>query len=404
MVETPAQSSGSRLGVLDGLRGIAILIVFWYHTWEWSWLNTEFNVFGKHVSLQVIPETGFTGVDLFFFISGFVLFYPYARHLFEGKPLQTVAHFAYRRFIKIVPSYYLQILILTPWILAAFAGSMLFWQYFTHLTFIYNLFRNTAGSINGVWWTLALEVQFYVIFPLLCWCMRRWPVTTYVGMIAIANAYRLATRHCCVGDWVVQSQMPAFLDLFGSGMFAAWLFTFLHARAKQLNAWQPWFTAIALAGFAAYGALLYTLFLDRVIPDWQYVWGDSHLTLLGLAFVVLTVASCLASGWWRALLGNRVLVFFSIISYNLYLWHQLIANFLGKHNFPLPRTASFAHDRAWQWSFTIFSAAVSIAVASIITYAFERPLLKRGLGWFADLFARRPLQTSAPPTAKTAPE
>ena len=404
MVETPTPSAGSRLGVLDGLRGIAILVVFWYHTWEWNWLNTEFNVFGKHVNLQFIPETGFTGVDLFFFISGFVLFFPYGRSLFEGKPLQTVAHFAYRRFIKIVPSYYLQVLILTPWILAAFAGTMLFWQYFTHLTFIYNWFHDTAGSINGVWWTLALEVQFYVIFPALCWSMRRWPVATYIGMMVIANAYRLATRHCCVGDWVVQSQMPAFLDIFGSGMFAAWLFTLVHARFKQLIAWQPAFTVLALGGFVAYGALIYSLYRVRIIPDWQYVWSDSHLTLLGLAFVVLTVSSCLASAWWRALLGNRVLVFFSIISYNLYLWHQLIANFIGKHNFPLPRTESFASDRAWQWSFTLFSSAVSIAVAAIITYAFERPLLKRGFHAFTDLFARRSGAPAAASSAKAAPE
>ena len=403
MVESP-QSSGSRLGVLDGLRGIAILIVFWYHTWEWNWLNTEFDAFGKHVNFQFIPETGFTGVDLFFFISGFVLFFPYCRSLFEGRPLQTVGHFAYRRFIKIVPSYYLQIIILTPWIVAAFAGSMLAWQYFSHLTFIYNWFHNTAGSINGVWWTLALEVQFYVIFPVLCWCMRRWPVGTYVGMIVIANAYRLATRHCCIGDWVVQSQMPAYLDIFGSGMFAAWLFTFLHNRIKPPASWQPYFTALAIGGFVAYGGLIYALYRLRVVADWQYVWNDSSLTLLGLAFLVLTVASCLASGWWRALLGNPVLVFFSIISYNLYLWHQLIGTFIAKHSFPLPRTETFATDRPWQWSFTILSVAVSIAVASIITYAFERPLLKRGFRAFTDPFARRASQPAAATAPKAAPE
>jgi peptidoglycan/LPS O-acetylase OafA/YrhL len=403
MVETPASSSGSRLGVLDGLRGIAILVVLWYHTWEWNWLNTEFTAFGRHVNLQFIPETGFTGVDLFFFISGFVLFYPYGRTLFEGRPLQAIGHFAYRRFIKIVPSYYLQIVILTPWILAAFAGSMLFWQYLTHLTFTFNWFRDTAGSINGVWWTLALEVQFYVVFPLFCWCMRRWPLATYIGMLVIANAYRLATRHCCVGDWVVQSQMLAFLDLFGSGMFAAWLFTFLHNRVKQVSGWQPLFTALALGGFAAYAMLLYSLYKVRVIPDWQYVWSDSYLTLLGVTFVVLTVASCLASAWWRALLGNRVLVFFSIISYNLYLWHQLIGTFLAKHSFPLARTAAFATDRLWQWSFTLLSVAVSIAVASIITYGFERPLLRRGFHAFSDLFTRRTSRAAAP-TARTAPE
>src|ERR1017187_8440888 len=104
MVESARPTPDARLDVLDGLRGLAILIVLWYHVWEWSWLGTDFNAFGKHLSFQFAVETGFTGVDLFFFISGLVLFYPYARHMFEGKKLQTVKEFAYRRFIKIVPS------------------------------------------------------------------------------------------------------------------------------------------------------------------------------------------------------------------------------------------------------------------------------------------------------------
>ena len=188
MVETPRASPQAHLAVLDGLRGIAIFVVLWYHVWEWNWLDSRFHLFGHTINLQVIPETGFTGVDLFYFISGFVLFYPYARHVFEGKPLQTIEHFAYRRFIKIVPSYYLQLLILTPWIVAAFSGITLLKVYVTHLLFIHNWFHDTFGTVNGVLWTLAVEVQFYVVFPLLCWCFRRWPLATFAGMLAIASA------------------------------------------------------------------------------------------------------------------------------------------------------------------------------------------------------------------------
>ena len=388
MVESP-RSTTPHLAVLDGLRGIAILVVLWYHVWEWTWLTPQITIFGRHLNFTFINETGFTGVDLFYFISGFVLFYPYARHLFEGKPLQTLAHFVYRRFIKIVPSYYLQLLIVTPWIIAAYSGTALLWQYVTHLTFTHIWFHSTYGAINGVLWTLAVEVQFYVVFPLLSWCFRRRPVLTFLGMLAVANAYRLVLAPCCNGDYVVMTQMPSFLDLFGSGMMAAWLLVFLRTRLANTPQWQAAFTLLAGIGFFAYGGLLKTAFNMRLLPAWQQVWSNGHLTTLGLAFIVLTVGSCLGFVWWRALIANPVLVFFSVISYNLYLWHQLIANFLGRHSIPLPRSEHFAEDRLWQWSFTIVAAAVAIAVASLITYAFERPLLNRGFRAFTDIFARR---------------
>jgi peptidoglycan/LPS O-acetylase OafA/YrhL len=404
MVESTRPTPDARLDVLDGLRGLAILIVLWYHVWEWSWLGTEFNAFGKHISFQFAVETGFTGVDLFFFISGFVLFYPYARHIFEGKKLQTVREFAYRRFIKIVPSYYFQLIVLTPWIVAAFVGAHLVFQYVTHALFIQNWFRESFGAINGVWWTLAIEVQFYVAFPLICWSFRRWPLLTFGAMLAIANAYRLLLAPHYLGDYVVMSQMPAFLDLFGCGMLASWLFVLAKNRMPDPASWRLAFTLLGMTGFVVYGVLLYTLFQIRVVLYWQQLWTNSHLTLLGLTFILLTVCSCLAFEWWRKAIANRVLVFLSIISYNLYLWHQLIANFLGRHNIPSVRTDFFYSDRAWQWSFTVVTIVVSIVVSTLITYILERPLLKKGFRAWTELFAKRP---AAAPTngspAKSAP-
>ena len=389
MVESPRSGMTPHLAVLDGLRGIAILVVLWYHIWEWTWLTPRFALFGHEFNFRFINETGFSGVDLFYFISGFVLFYPYARHVFEGKPLQTLAHYVYRRFIKIVPSYYLQLLIVTPWIVAAFSGVALLQQYAVHALFIHTWFRSTYGSINGVLWTLAVEVQFYVIFPLLSWCFRRQPVLTFLGMVGVANAYRLLLGPQHMGDYVVMTQMPGFLDLFACGMMAAWLFVLLRGRLPDEARWQAAFTVTAVAGFALYGVLLKTAFNMRLIPAWQQVWSNGHLTALGFSFIVLTVGSCLAVDWWRRIVANPLFMFFSVISYNLYLWHQLIGNFLGQHSIPQARTEHFMDDRMWQWSYTLVAVFVSVAVASIITYAFERPLLARGFRAITDLFDRR---------------
>ena len=178
-----------RLGVLDGLRGLAVLLVLWYHVWEISWLPAP------APWLEFVPETGFVGVHLFFFLSGFVIVYPFVRASLRGRPQPTWGHFASRRFLKIVPSYLLSIAVAYGIGYAqnqpnASPGPDLL----THLLFIHTWFPERYGSINGVLWTLAVEVEFYCIFPIVWWAFRRQPWGTAAAMIAIAWAWRWGSR------------------------------------------------------------------------------------------------------------------------------------------------------------------------------------------------------------------
>ena len=152
---------GERLGVLDGLRGIAVLLVLWYHVWEISFLPAPLPW------LQFVPETGFIGVPLFFFLSGFVITYPFVRARVAKTQQPTWGYFAWRRFIKIVPSYLLSIAIAYAIGYAATQGGGPVWRdILAHLFFVHTWWPSTFGSINGVLWTLAVEVEFYCIFPL----------------------------------------------------------------------------------------------------------------------------------------------------------------------------------------------------------------------------------------------
>jgi peptidoglycan/LPS O-acetylase OafA/YrhL len=402
MAATVRPPTDARLDVLDGLRGIAILMVVWWHLWLFSWLTPNFTLLGHPLSLVLIPGTGLMGVELFFFISGFVLFYPYARHLFEGKPLQTVQQFAYRRFIKIVPSYVIALFaaLALLWTFASVREAV--WQVVTHLLFIHIFWTDTWVGINGVLWSLGVEVQFYLIFPLICVAFRRQPFITYAAMVAAAVCYRAALGRDHGGDYVIMGKLPAFLDLFANGMLAAWVFVFARSRVAGLERYRPLALLIAVAAAAALYAMLESL-LPRIWAGDYLAWQSANRSYFGALVGVFTLASLFAYRWWHAVIANRVFVFLGVISYNLYLWHNVIMVAMLQHHIPASRMLDPHADSHWKWVYTFWSLALSLVVATFITYAIERPLLKSGFRAITDRFPKRrasdPQAEAAPTTA-----
>ena len=106
------------IGVLDGIRSVAILVVLWFHFWQQTWLMPYYPVpflesFGiKTLDLNIIRRCGYLCVDWMILLSGFVLFLPHARHLFESRPLESVGTFFRKRVARIVPSYLFAVLVM----------------------------------------------------------------------------------------------------------------------------------------------------------------------------------------------------------------------------------------------------------------------------------------------------
>src|SRR5579863_962346 len=370
MAASGALHEDTRLGVLDGMRGIAVLLVVWYHVWEISWLATP-------AWLAFLPATGFVGVHLFFFLSGFVISYPFIRAATLGAPAPTWRHFAWRRFIKIVPSYVLSIA-------AAYAigyaqvqpNASTIPDLVTHLLFVHTWFPDRYGTIDGVLWTLAVEVEFYCIFPLIWACFRRSPWLTAGAMIAIAWIWRVALAQCCYETYFAQweENLPGYLDIFAFGMVGALLFTRFGERWRRSRATylSP---AIAIGGAFFLVELLEGLYGFSLHDQWAGVWQINNRAWLGAAFLVIALGSLTSPRWWQILLDNPPLRFLATISYNLYLYHQLVARELLLHHIP-PYGANLHHDPTWQRRYTACAFAFAIALATLVTYGFERPLLR----------------------------
>jgi peptidoglycan/LPS O-acetylase OafA/YrhL len=360
--------------VVDGLRGLAILLVFGYHTWLFSWYTPPppFDVFAR---------TGYFGVELFFLISGFCLFYPYARHRLEAKRDQTLGAFVYRRFIKIVPSYLVALAVTFAIAFPTIQRSVALTSLGQHVFFVENFFNDPVGSSNSVLWSLGIEVQFYLIFPLLVASFAKRPLVAALVLAAGALGYRYYFGACCLTNELVMRQLPAFLDLFAFGMLAAYAFVWLRRRWSNIDG----VAAARVSVFCTAAAIAFALISFELLAaanGVQYtdegrerfnLFGRTALASTGFALVV---ASCFAERWWRRLLANPLLVFLSVISYNLYLWHTLVELWLVHHHLP-PSSIKISHDdQVWRAWFIGISLVACIAISTAITYFLERPLLQ----------------------------
>ncbi|MBD5657680.1 MAG: acyltransferase, partial [Candidatus Eremiobacteraeota bacterium] len=309
------RSGAERLGFLEGLRGIAIAVVVWYHL--------------RIVSGFVVPGTdlfaraGFLGVDLFFFVSGFCIAYPYVRAGSQGLPPPRLGEYIRRRALKIVPSYVLALVVFGVIYRARFASfGDEFAQLLAHLGFIHVWFPATFGSFSGPLWTLGVEVQFYVVFALLAPAFVRRPMTTYLILVALSVTYRVTLGLTGLDTaFVWLNQLPAVLDVFGAGILAAT--AFVRLRPHALVEYVPLATgtalgvvALVLVAIACLGSTTSSGGDDaghRWLNAWRVAFGPILCAgTLGLAFGAPSL---------RTLASAPVLKWLSLVSYNAYLWN-----------------------------------------------------------------------------------
>jgi len=313
-----------------------------------------------------IARSGYLGVDLFFFISGFCLYYPYARAALNGGPVPDIRPFFERRALKIIPSYCIALAVFAIVYRAAFASPQdALWQLVAHLTFIHPLDQTTFGSISGPLWTIGIEVQFYLLFPLIAIGFSRSPLLGYAVLAFGAELYRVTIGALGLDTsfwWI--NQLPAVIDLFAAGMLGAYAFVHLRARARAIDPARA--TAVSLGASLCGVVGLGIVSLVSGDGDAAHVWFNAHRFLIGPLCFVLTVSTFFAVPAWQSVLATRALAFFSTISYNLYLWHLEVMVWV--HNLVGSPALTFA-----------LSLPCAVGVAILFTYAVERPLLHAGI-------------------------
>ena len=380
--DAKAKPSLKYVDTCDGLRAMAVLIVAWYHIWQQSWLFPGLTLFGQHISFDPLVRSGYIWVDMMILISGFCLYLPWARMRYEGGTPAKPLDFYARRLMRIHPSYLLTIAVM-------FAVAMATNAYYypehmrrdllSHLTYTHMFFYDAyyASNLGGALWTLAVEMQFYLLFPLIARAFYRLPATTFAAMVAIALGFRGWVSVNVKDVALYFNQLPAYLDTFALGMMAA-----------NIHAW------LAKKKHGAITRVLCSLLsVCMLMLIWQVVRRQAgnpnvemirlgqmsnrlSMGLLGAAFLVFSANAGLVL---RRILGNPLTKFFSGISFQFYIWHQTIAVWLITYKV-IPSSYEYPNwegDPVWQMNYTIACFALSILAAALITYGFERPIAKR---------------------------
>lgn len=327
---TTDSRSRYHLSLLDVYRGVAILFVFAHHAVYWShgfakipWNDSGFrNLDVAWKNWAILPLTlGHGGVAAFFVISGFCIYLSHVRA--TERALASCKHslpaanwglFSWRRFWRIYPPYiiagclFLVTDVLTGQLRDAASIAK---QGSTHAFLIHNFFEDTMYGINPSFWSIAVEVQLYAIFPALWWLLRRvgMPSTmAIVAMIELAiRSLIAADAFPAQGSWRLVSQGP--LAYWFSWSLGAWLcHNWLGGHRGILNR-TPIVVGIAL-----------------VAGTWFFRFADTFF-FTAVAFLTAQLLSRQLPVLGTAPLSEthmitRILSAMGIISYSLYLFHQ----------------------------------------------------------------------------------
>ncbi len=372
----------SRIPELDGFRVLLVFIVSWYHIWQQSWWTPRIG----SVSLDFLVRSGYMPVDGTILLSGFLLFLPYARHMVQGEPYPSWRGFYRKRIARIVPAYYAFLLLMLfavalPWGLYRNA-SFLWRDVITHFTFTFTFRADTymATPLGAACWTLAIEMQAYLLFPLLARCAVKKPAYTLAGMTLLGWGWRYACIQLLDDYAMVVNQLPSFLDVYALGMGLAILYVKLSILPREgwkKALWQG--AATVLLALCLVGTY-WLLRRQASSPDYPAIQSGQMIRrfpfVLLLSGIMLSLPFNIRPIRW--LMGNRVMGFLAGISMNYYLLHQVVAVHLKRLGIPASVSANpnQAGEMPWQRSYTYLSFGISLVLAILFTYAIEKPCAK----------------------------
>ena len=359
-------SDRPRFPLFDALRAIAALTIFGFHiaASQGALNDPDFPWLGQ---LNV-------GVSIFFVISGFLLYRPFVVRKLRGEPFPSIGGYAIRRFLRIVPAYFVALTIITFWLgreheVFTLTGLVTYYGFLQ----VYDV-STISGGI-GQAWTIGVEVTFYAFLPLWAWATRhiRSELIPLLCLAVFGIVWKIVVLSTVFqsGDpnaftWLVV--LPSALETFAAGMALAVLSAWRTERnwrpgwirVLEERPWIGWL--VALLAFAAVGPK------GWMGTDETALMIQTELkTLVGVGLALPAVFGDPARGWVRRIMGFPPLLWIGLVSYGFYLWHLAVIDKLQDGGWD---------DKLGLPLFIVVAFAITAAIAAASWYVVERPSLR----------------------------
>ncbi len=378
------------IAVLDGVRAVAIILVIVYHvnrmTGDRLWDKFTYPF------ASTLSTFGSAGVILFFVLSGFLLFMPFAKALLFESNWPSVRLFYMRRVLRILPGYYLSLFVIILLFQPQYLQPDHWNQLLLFLTFFMDSSPVTFRQLNGPYWTLGIEWWFYMLLPFITIgiyaIVRRVPrqrrllavAACLFGLIVLGLLVRLCgfylSAHPTQTFLVPRPALDAvlffcfgvtgkYLEVFALGMLVSLCYIYASQAAQEnrlkllARRASPWFFGVGLL-------LLYFAAMWHFMHDYHY-YGWHFINRLAPYYnefcdftYALGFAACVAAILFGPLALQRPfawtpLRWIGLISYGLYIWHLQL--FIVLMNDILPRIPGLnyyvGYSLYWVWAILI---------------------------------------------------
>lgn len=391
----PAQPGAGHQDALDGVRTIAIALVVLTHV---AWATGDSTLGGIYWS---VIANGTVGVPIFFVLSGLLLYRPWARAALRSQPRPRPRPYLWRRGLRILPAYYVMLAFGMLVFNQAHLGSLRTWIEMITLTQNYALhpwWKQALGPVQmAPIWSLSVEVAFYLALPLLAAALHRFAARgaeTAAGAQVDRTARRLlyglaavtvatfgataAVRFSLSYRWIFywEHLLPRSMPYFAAGMAITVLVEWARHSERPARVVAAVGAAPGIAWIISVCALvLVSTPLGTPVPGipqtpqnpWQYL-----ATILLYAVVAVALIAPVACRpehpMTRRVLGGPTMRGIGLISYGVFLWHQVV---IGLWYLVTGRPI-FQHDMALVLTATVL---VSLLLAGLSYQLIEKPAL-----------------------------
>jgi peptidoglycan/LPS O-acetylase OafA/YrhL len=355
---TAVEPNRSYYPALDGLRGVAILLVVLYH--NFGFIKQSF--------------FGWLGVDLFFVLSGFLITDILLKTLGQANYLRN---FYLRRILRIFPLYYLT-LVLFLFVLPPLTSEKIEWTYYQEnqgyfWIYLQNwlfIFRNPANAdILNHYWSLAVEEQFYIFWPLVVLLLKktRW-LLIFISLLLLSLVlFRFLL-------WILEIENIAYYNLYTFTRIDGICIGCIVALLVHMNFTiiRRYTTGIVLAfALINFGFYFFNRFYDFSFPYLALVGYSTFGMMFGL---LVYEAVSRETRLINYIFNIRLLKFFGRISYGLYIFHWPV--YLLANAYLLVFAKDHLPTLIAQVSVSLIAVVIAVAISWFSFRYFEKYFLK----------------------------